>query len=752
MTYSLGMDLGATTCMVARRDGPSIDICPLEPGAAGLPAVALAGPDGQVLVGHDADRRCRHEPPLVARYVQSRLDDAAPIEVDGHRVDPALLTAALLRAAAERAAPAPGATADQTVVTFPLGPGSAPEALMTSAAIDALGPDTVLVPAPVAAVAQAATTHGLGDDAVVAVVDVGGTTVDVALLRRTPDAFDLVGDPASLPDLGGIDFDAAVLALVEGSVGDVTSTVESGDRAGMLALRRLRAACRAAKERLSTEHAATVEVALPHARGHVEVTRDAYERTIEPALVEIADLVAHTVDANGLTPPDLEAIVLVGGAARTPRITAVLAERLGRPVLRDDAPESTVALGAALFAEVADAPAGSVAIPPAPLLAGMAPLGDAPATELPPEPLPAGTDGPGALPGLPALADIPPVGPNTGGGPLPWQSAAPADDDLPFRDTGDMPALPSEPSPPEAWDVAAPPAPDAWDVAAPPAPDAWESPAPPPPGPWPADVPPPAPPADPWNPGPPSPPDAWESAVAPTASRDDGWAPPPPPALGDGGWDAPGAPDAGDTDATALALPEDAWGQTSDAQVRRLTTSDTDPFGQRSSGVLASLRRERQAAEDAEPDDVGTVDRRLVVGGVVAAIIVLIAGCWLAFASLGGDSSARITVADANRVRSTTSSTTDLSTTTTTDASTTTTSTTEAPTTTAEPQPTTPPPTEPAPVPLPPPTTAPPSTTPPSTTPPTTRPPQTTTSSTTTSSTSTTTTTEQPGNGPGNPG
>jgi molecular chaperone DnaK len=701
MTYSLGIDLGTTTCTVARRDGPTIEICPLGPGAAGLPSVALAGRDGQVLVGHEADRRCRHEPPLVARYVQGRLDGPAPIEVDGHRVDPALLTAALLRAAAERAAPAPGATADQTVVTFPLGPGSAPEAVVTSAAIDALGPDTVLVPAPVAALAQAATTHDLGDDAVVAVVDVGGTTVDVALLRRTPDAFDLVGEPATLPDLGGLDLDAAVLALVESSVGDVTSTVDPGDRAGMLALRRLRAACRAAKERLSTEHDATVEVALPHARGHVEVTRDAYERTIEPALVEIADLVAHTVDANGLTLPDLEAIVLVGGAARTPRVTEVLAERLGRPVLRDDAPEATVALGGALFAEVADAAVGPAAIPPAPVLASMAQLGDAPAPEPPPD---LGIDGNGALPGLAALADIPPVGPTTGGGPLPWQSAAPADDDLPFRDTGDMPALPADPTP-GAWDTAAP-----------------------------------------------SSPEPWESAVAPTAARADGWAPPPPPALDDGGWGAPGAADAGAPDATALALPQDAWGQTSDAQVRRLTTSDTDPFGQRSSGVLASLRRERQAAEDAEveADRAGTVDRRLVVGGVAAAIIVLMAGCWLAFASLGGGSSARITVADANRVRSATSSTIDLATASTTGASTTTTSTTEAPTTTAEPPSTAPPPTEPAPVPLPPPTTAPPSTTPPSTTPPTTRPPQTTTtSSTTTSSTSTTTTTEQP-TGPGN--
>ncbi|HKY66125.1 MAG TPA: Hsp70 family protein, partial [Acidimicrobiales bacterium] len=355
MGYSLGIDLGTTTCTVARRQGSSVEVSPVGEAGAALPAVALPTADGRVLVGDEADAHSIYEPPLVARHLLGRLGDGAPIDVDGHPVDALGLTAALLGAAADRAAPAPGAAPDHVVVTFPLEPGTGPEDLMSRAADVAFGATTTLVPAPIAAVARTAAVHDLGDDALVAVVDLGGATVDVALVRRTPTAFDLIGDPAVLPDLGGVDLDGAVLSLVEGAIGDVSSMVDPADGAAMLSLRRLRASCRAAKERLSTHTTAIVEVAVPHARGRVEITREAFERTIEPALGEATDLVESTIDAAGLTPPDLRAVVLTGGTGRIPLVTRLLTDRLGLPVLREDAPETTAALGAAMFADVHDA-------------------------------------------------------------------------------------------------------------------------------------------------------------------------------------------------------------------------------------------------------------------------------------------------------------------------------------------------------------------------------------------------------------
>ncbi len=827
-----------------------------------MPAVAVPREDGTLLAGEAADARSEYEPALVARYVVSRLGDGQPIDIDGHQLDPLALTRAVLREAIDRAAPLPGVAPDHVVVTYPLLPGVGPEELIADAAAEEFGPSATLVPAPVAAVARLAAEQSFGDDAVVAVVDLGGSSVDVTLVRRTPTAFDLVGDPASLSDLGGVDLDGAVLSLVEGAIGDVSSAVVPGDSAGMLALRRLRTSCRAAKERLSVEDTAVVEVAMPTARGRVEITRDAFERTVEAALVEAVDLVMATIEDAGLIPADLRAVVVTGGSARIPRVTELLQQRTGLPVLAEARPEATVALGAALFADVSDDLTGPAAGAPGPLSGstgtgsglGAAALGlgaaGAVAAGLAGAAAAGAAEGDDAgLAGFPGLAPlpltgmeaIPPIGPTTGGGPLPWEDGhpgahgpadAPPDDPAPAlwpdQPTGESslwsdqaaagtpwPPPPAEATPADPWASAPPedaPA-DPWASAPPedaPA-DAWTSGLPEvaPADPWasapsetaPAD-PWPAAPTDPWaapDPDHVAPADPWGSAhdpwpSGPVAATGDWGGPTDPwtsgavPAVPDGASDAP--PDGPDawttgsepwTGASPAALPGDdpwadrgprvgaeargwddwgetnttvfsgageagappagrsqdvEWGQTSDDEVRRLTTSDTDPFGR--PGTLTSRlrdRTERHDDDDHDDDDDAGFDVRILVGGLVAAAGVVIAGAYFALAGPGGGDDDAIAVADTSPMTTTTTST---STTTTTVPPTTaapTTDTTETPTTTRpRPRPTTTTTAEPAPPPPPPPT-SPPTTTPPTTVPPTTS---------TTSPTSTTSTTIPP--------
>jgi hypothetical protein len=365
MSYSVGIDLGATTCAAAIRRG---DV--LEPSALGevtvtMPAVALPRSDGSTIVGEAADGRSPYEPTLVARMVAARLGQPEPILVDGVPCDPLVLTGALVGATIDRVAAAAGGPPDQVVLAYPLRPGDAAEAVLGEAAGRILGPDLTMVPAPVAAVAKLAHDRPLGPDMIVAVLDFGGSTVDVTLVRRRDAAFDLVGEPASLTELGGVDLDAVVLSLVEGAIGDITSAVSSQDPAAMAALRRVRASCRDAKERLSTEHTAVVEVALPHARGRVEITREALERAIEAPLAAAVDLLLSTIDDAGVSPADVGLVLLTGGSARVPCLAPLVRARTGLEVVADDAPELTVALGAALFADVdADVDADATALPP----------------------------------------------------------------------------------------------------------------------------------------------------------------------------------------------------------------------------------------------------------------------------------------------------------------------------------------------------------------------------------------------------
>jgi molecular chaperone DnaK len=683
MTYSLGIDLGATSCVVAMRRGAGVEVCRIGRNGAGMPAIALPQPHGSLLVGEDADARSAYEPALVARYVVSRLGDGEPIDIDGRDLDPLALTRAVLREAVERAAPR-GTRPDQIVVTYPLSPGVGPEELIADAAAEEFGPTATLVPAPVAAVARFAAERSLDEDAVVAVVDVGGSSVDVTLVRRTPTAFDLVGEPATLADLGGVDLDSAVLSLVEGAIGDVSSRVGPGDSAAMVALRRLRASCRAAKERLSVDHIAVVEVAMPDARGHVEITRDAFERTIEPALLEATDLVLATIAAAGLIPADLRAVVVTGGSARIPRVTELVEQQIGLPVLVEARPEQTVALGAALFSDVTDVAEPAAAAPdPQPGRAGGG-SSNGRAAELG---LGAGALGAGLAGAAAGAAEdddaggglelagtesIAPIGPTTGGGPLPWEDAHP--DNV---GTGGLTRT------------------------------------------------------DPWARG----------STAGLPAEDDPWADRGPRTQdGARGWDDWGHDSttvfaaAGGPGAPASDYSEDVeWGQTSDDEVRRLTTSDTDPFGR--SGTRMSRLTSRSELSELDDDDEGGFDIRILVGGLVAAVLVIAGGLFLMTSSRSGDDPA-IAVADTSPITSSTTTSTSTTTTTTTVPPTTaapTTETTEPPTTTTTTQPrprtTT--------------TTVPPTTEPPTTEPPTTEPP--TTAPPTTPTTAPTTTTTPPG-------
>jgi molecular chaperone DnaK len=462
MSYSLGVDLGAATCSAAARRGARIEPSALGESATTMPAVALPRADGSMLVGEPAEAACRFEPALVARTIASRLGEAEaqPIVIDGQLVDPDALTEALIGTVIQRTA-GPGEWPGHLVLTYPLRHGGNVEPVLERASGRVTTSPVMLVPEPIAAMAKLTHDVELALDTTVAVIDFGGTNFDVTLFRRTETGFDLVGEPASLADFGGIDVDAAVLQHVEASIGDVTSQVRDDDHATMLALRRLRASCRAAKERLTTEYEAIVEVALPHARAQVQVTREDLERAIGPALTTAVDLIARTIEDAGLAIPDVHVLLLAGGSSRIPLLTRLITERIGLPIVADPMPELTVSLGAALFGEEDPAPA----LPAAAFDSLGAPIVGA----LWPPP----DDLAGPLAVTSGTAAVPPDGPEADAIPLTL-----AGDDGAGWPADDAWDPPPEPDGAPGWDKGPPPAPvpEPWEEAGR-SPALWDAPA-----------------------------------------------------------------------------------------------------------------------------------------------------------------------------------------------------------------------------------------------------------------------------------
>ena len=106
MGYSLGVDLGATTC-VARGEARSVEVCALGDLTAAMPAVALDRGRRHAARRRGGADRARYEHALVARHVVAHLDDGQPIVLDGRPHDPMRLTQAVLETAIDRGAASP---------------------------------------------------------------------------------------------------------------------------------------------------------------------------------------------------------------------------------------------------------------------------------------------------------------------------------------------------------------------------------------------------------------------------------------------------------------------------------------------------------------------------------------------------------------------------------------------------------------------------------------------------------------------
>src|SRR5690606_16422557 len=111
---------------------------------------------------------------------------------------------------------------------------------------------------------------------VVAVYDLGGTSFDIAVMRRNArDAFELMGEPGHLDRLGGADFDDVVFRVVAGRSGEAFDTSAEADPERLQALSALRRECATVKETLSFRFEESVSV--PGMRSTARVVRSELE-------------------------------------------------------------------------------------------------------------------------------------------------------------------------------------------------------------------------------------------------------------------------------------------------------------------------------------------------------------------------------------------------------------------------------------------------------------------------------------------
>jgi molecular chaperone HscA len=187
----------------------------------------------------------------------------------------------------------------------------------------------------------AAVAYGLDQHAegVVAIYDLGGGTFDISVLRLTGGVFEVLatgGDSA----LGGDDFDHAIAGWMVQQAG-VSADLDPGEQRLLL-----EAAC-AAKEALTDSASAP----LSYAGWQGQLSREQFEELIEPMLARSLKACRRAVRDAEIELDQVEAVVMVGGSTRVPRVRQAVAELFEREPLADIDPDQVVAIGAAIQAD-----------------------------------------------------------------------------------------------------------------------------------------------------------------------------------------------------------------------------------------------------------------------------------------------------------------------------------------------------------------------------------------------------------------
>ncbi|MFC5065327.1 Hsp70 family protein, partial [Actinomycetospora atypica] len=362
--YRLGIDLGTTytAAAISRRTGSGEtwsepEIVPLGSRSASVASVLYLGADGTELLGEAAERRALTEPDRVVRQVKRRIGDDVPLVV-GDAVHTAHeLAARMARRVTDKTAEREGGPADLVAVTHPASWGEHKRELLAGALREVgLGATTFLPEPQAAAVAYAAKERVESGDTV-AVYDLGGGTFDAAVVRKTAQGFELPGRAEGIEQLGGVDFDDRVVDHARAGIGAAFDELDPEDPDVLSALTRLRRECVEAKEALSSDTEVTIPVMLPSVRTNVRLTRHEFEAMIRSSIDHTVGALTRTVDSAGLSPTDLQAVLLVGGSSRIPLVAQMVSEALGRPVAVDADPKTSIAVGAVLAVAPRSAPA-----------------------------------------------------------------------------------------------------------------------------------------------------------------------------------------------------------------------------------------------------------------------------------------------------------------------------------------------------------------------------------------------------------
>ena len=373
----IGIDLGTTNSCVSVLEGGKPRVIENAEGGRTTPSIVAYTDGNEILVGQSAKRQAVTNPTntlfAVKRLIGRRFEDDvvqkdikmvpyqivkadsgdAWVQVNDDKMAPPQVSAEVLRKMKKTAEEYLGEAVTEAVITVPAYfNDSQRQATKDAGRIAGLEVKRIINEPTAAALA-----YGMDKaegDRTVAVYDLGGGTFDISIIEIAEvdgeHQFEVLATNGDT-FLGGEDFDLRLIEFLAEEFKKDNSIDLHNDP---LALQRLKEAAEKAKIELSSSQ--QTEVNLPYITADatgpkhlvVKLSRSKLESLVEDLVKRSLEPVKIALDDAGLSPSEVQDVILVGGQTRMPMVQQAVADFFGKEARKDVNPDEAVAMGASI--------------------------------------------------------------------------------------------------------------------------------------------------------------------------------------------------------------------------------------------------------------------------------------------------------------------------------------------------------------------------------------------------------------------
>ncbi len=370
MSKIIGIDLGTTNSVVAVMEGGQPVVIPNQEGGRTTPSVVAFTKSGERLVGQVAKRQsvtnAENTVYSIKRFMGRRINEVAEemkllpykavggdggdarIEISGKKYSPPEISAMILGKLKEAAEAYLGEKVTEAVITVPAYFNDAQrQATKDAGKIAGLDVKRIINEPTAAALA-----YGLDKqkNEIIAVYDFGGGTFDISILE-VGDGVVEVKSTNGDTHLGGDNIDQRIIDWIITEFKKENGIDLSKDQ---MALQRLKEAAEKAKIELST--LLETEINLPFITADasgpkhlvMKLGRTRFEQMVDDILQRSVGPCKQAIQDAGVTPAQINEVVLVGGSTRIPKVQQMVRDLFNKEPHKGVNPDEVVAIGAAV--------------------------------------------------------------------------------------------------------------------------------------------------------------------------------------------------------------------------------------------------------------------------------------------------------------------------------------------------------------------------------------------------------------------